>query len=65
MRGSPQWSLSLRFPHHTLYTSLLSPIRATFPAHLSNLISIGNIFPIEFTFGVYVILEVNSGYSTK
>jgi hypothetical protein len=27
--GSPKWSLSLRFPHHTLYTSLLSPIRAT------------------------------------
>ena len=28
------WSLSLRFPTKTLYTRLLSPIRATFPAPL-------------------------------
>jgi len=27
--GNPKWSLSLRFPHQTLYTPLLSPIRAT------------------------------------
>ena len=26
--GSSKWSLSLRFPHQTLYTPLLSPIRA-------------------------------------
>jgi len=31
---SSKWSLSLRFPHKTLYTHHLSPIRATCPAHL-------------------------------
>ena len=31
MPGSPKWSLSLRFPHQTLYKPLLSPIRATCP----------------------------------
>ena len=31
--GSSKWSLSLRFPHQTLYKTLLFPIRATFPAH--------------------------------
>jgi len=30
--GSPKWSLSLRFPHQTLYTNHLSPIFATCPA---------------------------------
>ena len=30
--GSSKWSLSLRFPHQTLYKSLLSPIRTTCPA---------------------------------
>jgi hypothetical protein len=31
---SPQWSLSLRFPHQNpVHTSPL-PIRATYPAHL-------------------------------
>ena len=29
--GSSKWSLSLRFSHQTLYTPLLSPIRATCP----------------------------------
>jgi len=28
-----EWSLSFRFPHHTLY-ALLSPVRAECPAHL-------------------------------
>jgi len=34
--GSPQWSLSPRFPHQNpVYTlPLLSPVHATFPAHL-------------------------------
>ena len=32
--GSPKWCLSLRFPHRTLYTTLLSSIRATCPANL-------------------------------
>jgi len=32
---SPQWSLSLRFPHQEpIHPPLLSPIRSTFPAHL-------------------------------
>ena len=31
---SPQWSLSLRFPHRNPITPLSSPIRATCPAHL-------------------------------
>ena len=31
---SPQWSLSLRFPHQHPIHSLSSPIRATCPAHL-------------------------------
>ena len=31
---SPQWSLSLRFPHQDPIHPLSSPIRATFPAHL-------------------------------
>ena len=32
--GSPKWSHSLRFPHQTLYTPPLSPIRATCPSPL-------------------------------
>ena len=32
--GSFTWSLSFRFPHRNLYTSLPSPIRTTWPAHL-------------------------------
>ena len=31
--GSSKWSLSLSFPTKTLYTLLLPPIRATYPAH--------------------------------
>ena len=31
---SPQWSLSLRFPHQDLIHPLSPPIRATCPAHL-------------------------------
>ena len=31
---SPQWSLSLRFPHQDLITPLSPPIRATCTAHL-------------------------------
>ena len=31
---SPQWSLSLRFPHQDPIHPLSSPIRATFPDHL-------------------------------
>ena len=31
---SPQWSLSLRFPHQEPIRPLSSPIRATWPAHL-------------------------------
>jgi len=31
---SPQWSLSLRFPHQDIIHPLSSPIRATCPAHL-------------------------------
>jgi hypothetical protein len=34
MPGSPKWFLSLRFPHKTLYTPLLSPISVTCPANL-------------------------------
>jgi len=32
--GSSKWSLTPRFPHKTLHIPLLSPIRATRPAHL-------------------------------
>ena len=35
MPRSPQWSLSLRFPHQDpIHPPLSSPIRATYPAHL-------------------------------
>jgi hypothetical protein len=32
--GSPQWSLSLRFPHQNPIHASILPIRATCPAHL-------------------------------
>jgi hypothetical protein len=32
--GSSKWSLSLRFSHQTLYTTLLASVSATCPAHL-------------------------------
>ena len=35
--GSPKWPPSFRFPHPTLYNLLLSPKRATRPAHLIHL----------------------------
>ena len=38
--GSFKWSLSLRFPHQTLYTPL--PVRATCPAHLINSVLLYN-----------------------
>jgi hypothetical protein len=34
MHGCPKWSLSFSFPHQSLYTPLLFPIRATCSAYL-------------------------------
>ena len=34
MRGSPKWSLSLRFPHQNPASASPSPIHATCPIHL-------------------------------
>jgi hypothetical protein len=34
MSGSPRWLFSLSFPTKTLYTPLLSPLHATYLAHL-------------------------------
>ena len=43
MPGSSKWYLFLRFPHQNMYTPLLSPIRATYPAHLILLVLITRI----------------------